>query len=466
MLDFKGNPIKDYPEIPPTCSSEIEGALLEAIIRSNPAIDNKDFQARMMKEHAINISTISMRRTRFRDIAACLSWTTRAGTETVKSYLDSRLPAVCKATNSTKSFRDLSKREIEAMHNDNVGRWPERTRYVNDSGPSANAEQGKGEKVKRRLKKEKRQIEKANDQGSDQSDASHTNDRPTNSIVEDSTAPDEADSSINTENVSVHFENNATGYNGHQIMLDARVESNVHDSYRSNVLTPRSTDDQATIRSEVSTHNKAANISTSSDGCTLQSTATNPTNDETGSDIDGEFEVDHEYFVTSNHDRAVSEPLDHSQIEQNFESQTFNPEEFEILDRQPQIYDHVLLIYHMLQPTRIQYFAATGASPLDTNLNESYNLQYGFLQAEYQQRWQDAGLRGSAPLLIGVIRVTLDGPIWSEPVNSQINLSLLPRIANVFRTSAMQNEIDTRRNDTNLAFENVSGEDPFRVAQD
>ena len=127
VLDYFDNPVVNYVEIPLTCSSLMEGWLQEAIVRLNPAITGRDFLARMLKDK-VNVNALSMRRTRFREKAGCISWTKRAGSDNVKRYMDLILPTVCLDNNSTRAFRDLHRHEIAEMHFGNVGQFPERSR--------------------------------------------------------------------------------------------------------------------------------------------------------------------------------------------------------------------------------------------------------------------------------------------------------------------------------------------------
>ena len=129
VLDCFSNPVLDYDNIPSTCSSEIEGWLQEEIIRMNPAITSKDFQARMRTDNLTNENALSVRRGRFRDSAGCISWNGRHGSDTVKAYMDRILPQACKAANSTRGFRDLNPDDIKAMHSQNAGKFPERSRH-------------------------------------------------------------------------------------------------------------------------------------------------------------------------------------------------------------------------------------------------------------------------------------------------------------------------------------------------
>lgn len=114
VLDPEDHPVLDWPEVPATFSSKIEGWLQEFISRKYFQFALKDFVARMIPG-PINHGTICMRRTRFRLKAGCLSWKTRQGNEEGEVFLDSLLPESCKLANSTKAFRDLSGPEMRRM---------------------------------------------------------------------------------------------------------------------------------------------------------------------------------------------------------------------------------------------------------------------------------------------------------------------------------------------------------------
>ena len=114
VLDPEDHPVLDWPEVPATFSSKIEGWLQEFISRKYFQFALKDFVARMIPG-PINHGTICMRRTRFRLKAGCLSWKTRQGNEDGEVFLDSLLPESCKLANSTKAFRDLSGLEMRQM---------------------------------------------------------------------------------------------------------------------------------------------------------------------------------------------------------------------------------------------------------------------------------------------------------------------------------------------------------------
>ena len=124
-------PLLNFPEIPFTLSSKFEAPFIEAIMRLNPAIKTRDILVRMPANSKSSLNQISMRRTRFREKACMLSWGGRAGSDAKKAFMDTLLPAQCKATNSTRTFRDLTKPELNELQQLNLGKFPERKRHKN-----------------------------------------------------------------------------------------------------------------------------------------------------------------------------------------------------------------------------------------------------------------------------------------------------------------------------------------------
>ena len=130
VLDNKDLPILDFKNMPKAISSQVEGGLQEAITRQDSRIEANDFRVRMIldpKGRGVNstpcLSAIGMRRSRFRWRAGYLSWTPRTGSDDLKKYLDSILPAHCKAANSTRDFRELKPSEFKRMSLGSRGKY-------------------------------------------------------------------------------------------------------------------------------------------------------------------------------------------------------------------------------------------------------------------------------------------------------------------------------------------------------
>ena len=88
-------------------------------------------------DDSIRIGTLSMSMTRFRNKAGMITWNSRAGSTPIKEYLDTLLPAECKAQNSIKGFRNLYEHEVLMMKIFNIGCYPEKARRGRDRTPSA-----------------------------------------------------------------------------------------------------------------------------------------------------------------------------------------------------------------------------------------------------------------------------------------------------------------------------------------
>ena len=130
VLDNQNHPILDFKNLPKAISSQVEGGLQEAITRQDSRIEAKDFRMRMLIDpkgqgmiSRPGNSAVSMRRSRFRWRAGYLSWTARTGTDDVTKYLDSLIPAHCKAANSTRHFRELKPFEVKRMSLENRGKY-------------------------------------------------------------------------------------------------------------------------------------------------------------------------------------------------------------------------------------------------------------------------------------------------------------------------------------------------------
>ena len=119
VIDGHNRRMRLWRNLPLTISSEECGGFLEAWRREDSRIGLEDMMARMPKEFLkgtrrrklYGISTINMRMNRFRVNACIKSWNERIGTQTIDSYLEFLLPPDCRAQNSTRGFRDLTKAE-------------------------------------------------------------------------------------------------------------------------------------------------------------------------------------------------------------------------------------------------------------------------------------------------------------------------------------------------------------------
>ena len=189
VLDGNNHAVNNFEEIPWTCSTEMEGWLMEAIQRQNPYISISDFVARMPHTRGsankplkpFGITTYSNRTGRFRKKAGCLSLKKRAGTDALKEYLTSLIPKSCLDANSTRAFRDLTTNEIANMERLNKNKFKERA-GINTRGAAAAKKQQLGDEgiennmqesmpdlvaPRRVLRSQKRQVEESSESDSD-----------------------------------------------------------------------------------------------------------------------------------------------------------------------------------------------------------------------------------------------------------------------------------------------------------
>ena len=135
VLDFRHRPVLDF-DMPQTLSSACEGFIMECILRENHEylMGVQDLQARMPGmivngKEPNRVGTLSMRMTRFRLKAGCISWNPKVDSIAVEAYMDMKLPDACKIANSTRGFRSLHPHEIAEIHVINAGQRPNKARH-------------------------------------------------------------------------------------------------------------------------------------------------------------------------------------------------------------------------------------------------------------------------------------------------------------------------------------------------
>ncbi len=133
VIDQENHPVKAFRELPLCISSKVPGYKMEAWRRLNPNITIPDCMARMPKTdrpHLTDRNKLSMRMTRFRLRAACISWIEREGCLAIKEYMSKLIGPACVAANSTAGFgRDLTDAEVAEVVVVNKGQHPERRRW-------------------------------------------------------------------------------------------------------------------------------------------------------------------------------------------------------------------------------------------------------------------------------------------------------------------------------------------------
>ncbi|KAL8646351.1 MAG: hypothetical protein Q9210_006190 [Variospora velana] len=143
VLDYDGYPMRAFQALPATICSKEDGCFLEGMFREDPRITWDDIIARVpwkevpraapspsetpsLYEPMVDFHPMSMRRARFRNQAACISWKPREGSDKLRKVMESYLPPDCVARNSTRGFRDFTDVEVAEITTAGKGTKPER----------------------------------------------------------------------------------------------------------------------------------------------------------------------------------------------------------------------------------------------------------------------------------------------------------------------------------------------------
>lgn len=142
LLDFRGQPIRDFPSLPLVISSMVEGWRAEAWMRSGqmsvmdivariPVKWTTDPAGQQTPEPIYNSGTVRERARRFRNDAGLISWTTGAKDSKIENFMDELRSPAEKANNQTIG-RDLTDLEKASMRSLNIGTRPERAQVRQD----------------------------------------------------------------------------------------------------------------------------------------------------------------------------------------------------------------------------------------------------------------------------------------------------------------------------------------------
>ncbi|KAL9056171.1 MAG: hypothetical protein Q9206_002857 [Seirophora lacunosa] len=143
VLDHHGIPLRAFETLPAAISSKEDGCFLEGMFREDSRISWEDIIARVpykevprpsaspeetpvLYEAVVKHHPMSVRCSRFRKQAACISWKPREGSDKLRRHLESYLPPECVAINSTRSFRDLTDLEVAEISRAAKGTYPGR----------------------------------------------------------------------------------------------------------------------------------------------------------------------------------------------------------------------------------------------------------------------------------------------------------------------------------------------------
>ena len=132
ISDHDNLPILAYRDLPDTLSSALEGRDIEAIKRTDPRIQHRDFLARMpmtrvtkagTKLTLYSPSSIGMKMSRFRTEQGMLSWIGRCGSKTIRDALWDRLPQANKRQNSIRGLQAPTLDQQQEIKKGNKGKF-------------------------------------------------------------------------------------------------------------------------------------------------------------------------------------------------------------------------------------------------------------------------------------------------------------------------------------------------------
>lgn len=155
---YDDRPMRRFRDLPDTLSSALHGRDMEAMKRTDPRIQQRDFMARMPLRHTTHAGTrrplhsassIGMRMTRFRQQEGMLSWIGRDGSQAIRNALWERLPSDNKLANSIRGLEPPSVAEQLEIKKGNIGK------FLNRAGRRALTSEERARRqaiVERRLK--------------------------------------------------------------------------------------------------------------------------------------------------------------------------------------------------------------------------------------------------------------------------------------------------------------------------
>lgn len=160
-------PMLQFRDLPDTLSSALHGRDMEAIKRTDPRIQQRDFMARMPPRHTTPAGTrrpvqtpssIGMRMTRFRQQHGMLSWTGRDGSRTIRSALWERLPPENQQANSIRGLQPLTIHEQHEIRKGNAGKFLNRA-GKRALGPEERNRRRKIEERRLKMREEEKSID-------------------------------------------------------------------------------------------------------------------------------------------------------------------------------------------------------------------------------------------------------------------------------------------------------------------
>ena len=413
VLDLNSKPVKNF-RMPLALSSKPEPYLLEAIARENydQDIGVQDLRARMpgflvnvskfrslsfpfchaprangklkLPRHVavrrrylngvmltskftqgvdkIRTGTISMARARFRLSAGLISWSGKVGSCAMKDYLDALLPPECRATNSTRDFRNLHPHEVEEMKLFNVGCFPNKARAGNKDFSDEKKQQ-----LFEKASEKYRQKRKAFD-GSTQF-------TPTFYKVQQVRAQREGRSDL------IQNDSQQSDEESHR-----DVEEYEEEEYHDEELDH---DDMGEYEDEDEGRSDLIqNDSQQSDEESLRDVEEYEDED----DHDMDSDADYQEFVPPTPEKVI-----------------------DFRELCPTTYLQIDLISMMLEPSRLQFFYMTGVTPPVRASNENYLTLYNRLQSAFNNEIMKAEVEDYNNTLIGLTAFTDQEWTWNRP---------------------------------------------------
>ena len=144
LLDFRGEPLRDFPNLPLVISSHVEGWRVEAWLRADARMHVSDITARLPVKWARNPAgqrvpmpiygdgTIRERATKFRNKAGLITWTSK-GDPKIEKFMD-ELRTPTERRNNLTTSRNLTRKEQGSMKEINLGTRPDRAQAGRDPG--------------------------------------------------------------------------------------------------------------------------------------------------------------------------------------------------------------------------------------------------------------------------------------------------------------------------------------------
>ncbi|KAL9030843.1 MAG: hypothetical protein Q9196_001070 [Gyalolechia fulgens] len=140
VIDLEDKPVKKFLHLPPTISSKIPGGHIEALLRFDDRTTYADIRARMppkvlsyrngntTERPLKKLGALSTAAARYRELAGCLNWHDRMGSQVLNDYILGNLPEELKPRNTTRGWRNLTEGEIIAIRAPGIGSRPQQAR--------------------------------------------------------------------------------------------------------------------------------------------------------------------------------------------------------------------------------------------------------------------------------------------------------------------------------------------------